>query len=71
LQTKKYADVIIPRGVDNMGKREFGSLPDFSEETISGVGRESTWQPARGWHTAVWAVFCGRAAGGEGEMLSA
>lgn len=26
LQTKKYADVIIPRGVDNMGKRELGSL---------------------------------------------
>lgn len=25
LQTKKYADVIIPRGVDNMGKRELGS----------------------------------------------
>lgn len=54
-----------------MGKREFSSLPDFSEETISGVGRESTWQPARCWHTAECAVFCWRAAGGEGEMLSA
>lgn len=28
LQTKKYADVIIPRGVDNMGKNQtWGSLP--------------------------------------------
>lgn len=27
LQTKKYADVIIPRGVDNMGKNRPHRLP--------------------------------------------
>ncbi|XP_071622233.1 uridine-cytidine kinase 1 isoform X1 [Heliangelus exortis] len=41
LPTKKYADVIIPRGVDNMGKRELGSLPDFSGETTFGVGKRT------------------------------
>lgn len=30
LQTKKYADVIIPRGVDNMGKNQANGLPDPS-----------------------------------------
>ncbi|XP_074702721.1 uridine-cytidine kinase 1 isoform X1 [Strix aluco] len=45
LPTKKYADVIIPRGVDNMGKRELGSQSDFSGESTFGAGQGAGGTP--------------------------